>query len=112
MVVLREAQRALRDGDAAGALRWLDDLDERHPGGVFDEERSAARVIALCAAGRAPEARAEASRFLGRYSDSVQVDRVRGSCAFAGTPAGASSPAPSPGAGPAEGAGASPGLPR
>jgi hypothetical protein len=42
----------------------------------------AARVLALCAAGRAPEARAEAERLLGEAPSSVHAGRVRASCAF------------------------------
>ncbi|WP_437546153.1 hypothetical protein WME97_41505 [Sorangium sp. So ce367] len=82
MALLREAQDAVRDGDPSAALDRLDDLGARFPEGQLREERMAARVLALCAAGRAPEARAEAERLLGEAPGSVHAGRVRASCAF------------------------------
>ncbi|WP_437974916.1 hypothetical protein WMF11_43065 [Sorangium sp. So ce295] len=82
MALLREAQDAVRDGDPSAALDRLDDLGARFPEGQLREERMAARVLALCAAGRAPEARAEAERLLGEAPSSVHAGRVRASCAF------------------------------
>ncbi|WP_437595363.1 hypothetical protein [Sorangium sp. So ce590] len=82
MALLREAQDAVRDGDPSAALDRLDDLGARFPEGQLREERMAARVLALCAAGRAPEARAEAERLLGEAPGSVHMGRVRASCAF------------------------------
>jgi RNA polymerase sigma factor (sigma-70 family) len=76
------APSPLEQLEHAESLRLLDELSARYPGGVLHEERSAARVLALCAAGRKVEARAEASRFLEQNPRSVQVDRVRASCAF------------------------------
>jgi hypothetical protein len=81
---LREAQAALKDGDPERSLRALDELSAQHPDGALREERMAARVLALCAAGRVDEARVAASRFLAESPRSVQADRVRGSCAFQG----------------------------
>ncbi|MDC0684181.1 hypothetical protein [Sorangium atrum] len=82
MALLREAQDAVRDGDPSAALERLDDLGARFPEGQLREERMAARVLALCAAGRAREARAEAERLLGEATGSVHAGRVRASCAF------------------------------
>ncbi|WP_437853841.1 hypothetical protein [Sorangium sp. So ce363] len=82
MALLREAQDAVRDGDPSAALDRLDDLGARFPEGQLREERMAARVLALCAAGQAREARAEAERLLGEAPGSVHAGRVRASCAF------------------------------
>jgi hypothetical protein len=79
--LLRDVQGALRDGDAARAARWLGELDARFPGGALAEERASARVLVLCAEGRAAEAREEADRFGARYPGSVHAARLRGSCA-------------------------------
>ena len=44
------------DGDAAAALRSLDDYERRYPGGLLAVEAALARVDALLALGRADEA--------------------------------------------------------
>jgi hypothetical protein len=80
---LRRAQEALNAADANAAIAQLDDLARRHPDGLLREERLAARVLALCAAGRADEARREAERLLAEVPGSIQAARVRASCAFA-----------------------------
>ena len=80
---LAEAQRSLKQGDGARAVALLDALAARHPTGVLREERLAANVFALCAAGRIDAARAAGQRFLAEMPTSVQADRVRASCAFA-----------------------------
>ena len=45
------------------------------------EERAAASVLALCAAGRAADARAQADRFARRSPRSPLLARIAGSCA-------------------------------
>jgi hypothetical protein len=80
--LLRRAQASLNEGDAATALARLDELGIRHPDGMLREERLASRVVALCAAGRASEARREAERFLAESPLSIHAGRVRASCAF------------------------------
>jgi outer membrane protein assembly factor BamD (BamD/ComL family) len=82
LTALRDAQRALKRGDGAEALAQLDALAGRHPDGVLQEERLAARVLGLCAAGRTAEARDAGRRFVAEHPGSVQIDRVRASCAF------------------------------
>ena len=77
---VQSAQRALARNDGAGALRALAALDRTHPRGNLLEERQAARVLALCAAGRAEDSRAAADRFLAQHPGSPQVARVRGAC--------------------------------
>lgn len=87
VALLRRAQSSLTSGDPNASLRALDAIDKTHPSGVLREEASAARVLALCAAGKKAEAKAEAARFLAEWPTSVQAGRVRGSCAFASEPA-------------------------
>jgi hypothetical protein len=77
---LRRMQRALRAGDARGALELLDREDEQHGAGLLQEERAAARVLALCRLGRISEARREAARFEERWPRSALAARVRSSC--------------------------------
>jgi hypothetical protein len=79
--LMREAERALAAGDATGALARLDDLSARFEHGVLREERLAARVLALCAAGNQARARAEGERFLSVAPTSPHAGRVRASCA-------------------------------
>jgi hypothetical protein len=83
LALMRRAQSALATGDSARSLEALDALSARHPDGALREERDAARVLALCSAGRIDEARAQAQRFLAQTPNSVQAARVRASCAFA-----------------------------
>lgn len=76
---LREAHGALTGGDPARALSLL---DEQAAAGVqLREERTAARILALCQLGRVDEARAAAARFLAESPRSPLADRVRASCA-------------------------------
>jgi hypothetical protein len=81
--LLREADAALRGGDAARALALLDDHARLYPSGVLAEERSVERIFALCKLGRTTEARAHATRFLRAHPDSPLADGVRASCAMA-----------------------------
>lgn len=81
LLLIQRAQRALARGDGAAALDALDAHARAHPRGRLTEERQAARVLALCAVGRADEARAAATRFVARYPTSPHAARVRGACA-------------------------------
>jgi hypothetical protein len=77
---LRLAQQALRDGTPRQTLRLLDEQDERFPDGLLQQERAAARVLALCQAGLVREARAQASRFERLWPRSALLGRVRAAC--------------------------------
>lgn len=79
--LLRAAHAALARGDAAGALDRLEVHAARFPSGSLVEERRAARVLALCAAGRAVEARAAAATFLAASPRSPLAAQVRRACA-------------------------------
>jgi hypothetical protein len=78
---LAHAQRALRDSAPTRALTLLDEQDREFASGLLSEERAAARVIALCAAGRVAEARQNASAFTQRYPASPLRARVLAACA-------------------------------
>lgn len=77
---VQSAQRALARHDGSAALRTLAALDRAQPRGNLREERDALRVLALCAAGRADDARAAAAVFLSRHPGSPQAARVQGAC--------------------------------
>ncbi|HEY8945016.1 MAG TPA: hypothetical protein VIM73_12175, partial [Polyangiaceae bacterium] len=81
--VLKEAQRALADGDAAASLALLDRHARNFPNGTLGAERTAARAFALCALGRVEEARTLAREFLRTAPSSPLVPRLRTSCAGA-----------------------------
>jgi len=77
---LREAQRALRNGQAQSALELLAAQDARFAGGLLAEERAAARVLSLCQAGLAARARLEATHFAARWPRSALLSRVQAAC--------------------------------
>jgi hypothetical protein len=78
---LSGVQRAVRDGRSSEALALLDQQDRDFPQGELRQERVAARVVALCAAGRASEARTLAASFLARAPRSPLAARMRTVCA-------------------------------
>jgi hypothetical protein len=77
---LSGVQRAVRDGRSSEALALLDQQDRDFPQGELRQERVAARVVALCAAGRASQARALAASFLARAPRSPLAARMRTVC--------------------------------
>lgn len=78
--LLAEVQGALRSGTAAAALSKLESYDRRFPTGMLRAEADAARVFALCGAGRVDKARAAATRFVQRYPSSPAAARVQAAC--------------------------------
>ncbi len=78
--LIASAQAATNRGQAARALELLDEYDRRFERGALGEERAAARVFALCSAGRHAAARTEAARFLARWPRSPQAPRVGQAC--------------------------------
>lgn len=78
--LLAEVQGALRSGQAAAALGKLESYDRRFPTGMLRAEADAARVFALCGAGRVEKARAAATRFVQRYPSSPAAARVQAAC--------------------------------
>jgi hypothetical protein len=77
---LRRAQQALRAGDATRALSLLNEQDRAFQPGQLQEERAAARVLALCQSGQVDRAHAEAVRFEQRWPKSALLARVRSAC--------------------------------
>jgi len=80
VALLASAQSAIQRGDYATALGRLDEHQRTYPAGVLGEERTAARVMALCGAGRRAEARTLATAFLARHPSSPLAPRVKSSC--------------------------------
>ena len=78
--LLRRAQRALADGNPQLTLSVLEQLARSHPEGALAEERDALRIIALCHAGKRPQARGEARVFGQRYPSSGFLPRVEEAC--------------------------------
>lgn len=78
--LMQRAQSALAAEDADAALRLLEQHAREYPAGLLSPERAALRVVALCAAGREGEGRAEAASFLRAHAGSVLAGRVRGAC--------------------------------
>ncbi len=77
---LKEAQRALRSGDTQRALELLSSQDRTFATGSLQQERAAARILALCQAGRGEQARALAARFIERWPRSALRARVTAAC--------------------------------
>jgi hypothetical protein len=80
MALLASAQAAIQRGDFSAALAKLDEHQRSFPGGALSEERTAARVVALCGAGRQSEARALAALFLAHHPSSPLAPRVKNAC--------------------------------
>jgi hypothetical protein len=78
--LLAEVQGALRSGQGGVALSKLESYDRRFPTGMLRAEADAARVFALCSAGRIEKARAAATRFAQRYPSSPAAARVQAAC--------------------------------
>jgi hypothetical protein len=78
--LMQRAQTALAAEQADAALVLLEQHAREYPTGVLAPERAALRVVALCAAGREVEGRAEAASFLRAHAGSVLAGRVRGAC--------------------------------
>jgi outer membrane protein assembly factor BamD (BamD/ComL family) len=78
--LVRRAHAALQDGDPARALKLLDQHAAAFPNGALAEERSVARIKALCLLGRSPEARSAAQQFRRQTPRSQYLRTVEASC--------------------------------
>jgi hypothetical protein len=85
MRLLESAQRALREQRPAEALALLDQHAATFPNGALRDERTAARVFALCALHQQSEAQRAAEAFIADAPTSPLIPRVRESCAFTAT---------------------------
>jgi hypothetical protein len=80
--VLRKARGAIERGSALLAISLLDEYGALFPNGVLRQEELATRALALCAIGRAVEAR-QAARALARIAPrSPHLIRLADSCAL------------------------------
>jgi hypothetical protein len=86
LAFLASAQAALRDGQGERALALLNQHETFCPSATFWEERSAARVLALCLLHRERQARSEATLLATHAPRSPQLARLRTSCAAAVIP--------------------------
>lgn len=77
-LALREVSRALAEGKSDEALRLL---DRPAAGGELGEERAAARIVALCKAGRRDQAEPLRAAFSASFPRSTQRDRIARACA-------------------------------
>jgi hypothetical protein len=76
--ILSRAEKELHAGRFASALRVLDEHASKFPRGAMAQERVAARIHALCGAGRVAEANAELARL---SPGSLHAGRAREACA-------------------------------
>lgn len=81
--LLSGAQAALRAGNGQRALDQLEQHAATCPSATFWQERSAARVLALCLLHREPQALAEAAQLASLAPRSPLLARLRTSCAAA-----------------------------
>ena len=82
MKLLRQADSALRRGDAAAALSALNKHAAQYPGGVLAQERDGVRAIALCSSGNVSQGKSAAQRFLSASSKSPLASRIRSACSL------------------------------
>jgi len=82
VAILSRASAELRAGRPAAALSALEEHQRAFPSGALAQERSAARIQALCALGRKKEAESELTRFARTSPHSPHVARARKACGF------------------------------
>lgn len=77
---LARVQEALSRKDPDFAWTLLQEQDRQFPQGQLAEERAAAKVLTLCAAGRIPEANQARARFIATHPNSPLSNRVLKGC--------------------------------
>jgi hypothetical protein len=80
LAIVRSVRAAIDRDDPETALAAVAEHERRFASGQLVEERKSLRVEALCRAGKAPQARAEAQAFLREHPSSPHADRVRSTC--------------------------------
>ena len=80
VAILSRAGAELHAGQPAAALKTLEEHQRKFPGGVLTQERTAARIQALCALGRTREAQSELSRLSRSAPESPHVARASKAC--------------------------------
>jgi hypothetical protein len=78
--IIREAKAALGAGDAAGAIRKLDEHAKRFKSGKLAQEREVTRVRALCKQGKIPQAKALYRALSKGAPSSPHLASLRASC--------------------------------
>lgn len=78
VAILTRAERELHSGRAESALRLLSEHERKYRNGKLAEERTAARIQALCALGRVTEANALMTRL---SPESLHGEPARRACA-------------------------------
>ncbi len=80
VALLSRAETELHAGRPAKALLALAEHQRKFPRGALAEERTAARIQALCALGRSDEANAQLRQLLHISPNSPQEERARQAC--------------------------------
>ena len=80
VALLSRAETELRAGRPAKALLALAEHQRKFPRGTLAEERTAARIQALCALGRSDEANAQLRQLLHISPKSAHEERARQAC--------------------------------
>jgi len=80
VALLSRAETALHGGRFVKALGALDEYERKFPRGALAEERTAARIQALCALGRTEEANAQLRKLLHISPNSALEERSRQAC--------------------------------
>ena len=80
VALLSQASADLHAGRPAAALTVLDEHGRKFPHGVLVQERTSARVQALCALGSMNEAQAELARLARTSPNSPHLARARKAC--------------------------------
>lgn len=79
--LLRRASTELTAGNATAALRTTIEHARRFPESPLADLRTAVRIEALCALGKAEQARGEAELFLREHPGSPVAERIEDACA-------------------------------
>jgi len=85
VAILSQASSDLHAGRPVDALKALEEHQRRFPTGALAEERTAARIRALCALGRVNEAQTDLTMLSRSIPDSPHLARARKVCGLAQT---------------------------
>jgi predicted Zn-dependent protease len=80
VAMLSQASADLHAGRPAAALTVLDEHQRKFPHGGLVQERTSARIQALCALGRMTDAQDELARFARTSPNSPHLARARKAC--------------------------------
>ncbi len=80
VAIMSRAETDLHGGKPEAALKALDEHERKFGNGVLTEERTAARIQALCALGRTTEADAQLARLVRMAPNSFHTERALRAC--------------------------------